>query len=98
MNIKNKGKYEIVLLSTKGCIGCSIMDDIITKALKESSKTIKYTILDVRSDERGSKMAKELNVKDFPTIVFISNGIIKYHYTGNMPVAVIVRWIDIHLV
>ena len=48
MNIKNKGKYEIVLLSTKGCIGCSIMDDIITKALKESSKTIKYTILDVR--------------------------------------------------
>ena len=90
----------LLLITTKGCLGCNIAKDIILSALDNTSKTIDFKMQDVGSIDR--KFIITNKIKDFPTLVFIKsingNEEILFKYTGTMPKAVINRWIDVYFI
>lgn len=84
---------KIVLITTKGCAGCSIMDKLIKQALEVTSKKITYEtkdVLEIRKDTRNN-----LKLNDFPTVLFFKNNRLTRKEIGTRPVIVILRWIDI---
>ena len=85
---------KIVLITTKGCAGCNIMHRLIREALKSTSKKIEFSIRD--KDEVGKKWLAQNQITDFPTTIFIKDGIIKFKYVGTNPAIVILRWIDVY--
>ena len=90
-------KYTIILLTTAGCEGCSIMHSNTLEAVNMSHKDIEYKRVDMLKDTEETKQyCRKYNITDFPTILFFDNDTFKYKYTGSMPVVVVLRWIDIH--
>ena len=84
---------KIVLVTTKGCEGCNIMNNSIKQALKCTSKKIEYVVKDVKELTKEEKV--KIKASDFPTTVFYRNGRITRKQIGTMPYIVVVRWIDI---
>lgn len=90
-------KYTIILLTTAGCQGCSVMHSNTLEAVHMSHKDIEFKRVDMLKDTKETEQyCKKYNITDFPTILFFSNEELKYKYTGSMPVVVVLRWIDIH--
>ena len=69
-------KY-LYLITTKGCQGCKIMKDI----LDNNFSNIRIRVQDVRF----VPLCIKTNVKltDFPTLVFIKDDVIMYHFSGT---------------
>ena len=84
---------KIVLITTKGCEGCSIMRNSIKQALNNTSKKIEYITKDI-SDLTKAEKAK-LKSSDFPTILFVKNNRIVRKEIGTKPYIVVLRWIDV---
>ena len=84
---------KILLITTKGCEGCSIMHKSIKQALDYTSKTIEYVVKDITELTKEEK--SKLKTSDFPTTVFYKNNRITRKEVGTRPYIVIVRWIDI---
>lgn len=88
----------LLLITTKGCLGCNIAKDIILSALEDTSKIIDFKIQDVGNIDKSFITSNK--IKDFPTLVFIESSFNKekvlFKYTGTMPKAVINRWIDVY--
>lgn len=90
-------KYKIILLTTAGCDGCQVMHQNTVEAINMSHKPIEFKRIDLIKDaDETKKCCKYFGVKDFPTILLFDGEDLKLKYTGSMPVAVILRWIDIH--
>lgn len=87
---------EILLITTKGCEGCKIQENLIQDAIKNSGLDITFNKADV-NDCRKSWL-KIHNVKDFPTtMMFDDANELKFQFSGTRPVIVIERYIDVHL-
>lgn len=87
---------EILLITTKGCEGCKIQENLIKEAIKNSGLDITFNKADV-NDCRKSWL-KIHNVKDFPTtMMFDDANELKFQFSGTRPVIVIERYIDVHL-
>lgn len=88
---------EIMLITTKGCAGCSIMRANINKALASTKKeNIQYTEIDHKDLlDKNRKQYLAINPTDFPTVVFKRNHRIVRKEVGTRPVIVVLRWIDI---
>lgn len=71
----------IYLITTKGCEACRIMADIMLAVLDELKGTT-LLIRDVLDIPMFIRVDVPLN--DFPTLVFIKDGVIKYHASGTM--------------
>lgn len=84
---------KIVLVTTKGCEGCKIMNNNIKQALNCTSKQIEYVVKDVTELTKEEKT--KIKASDFPTTVFYRNSRIIRKQIGTMPYIVVVRWIDI---
>lgn len=88
----------LLLITTKGCLGCNIAKDIILSALEDTSKTIDFKMQDAENIDKKYLISNR--IKDFPTLVFIrsinNKEEILFKYTGTMPKAVINRWIDVY--
>lgn len=84
---------KIVLITTKGCEGCSIMNKSIKYALNNTSKKIEYVIKDIT--ELDKKEKSKLKTFDFPTTVFYKNNRITRQEIGSRPYIVVLRWIDV---
>lgn len=69
-------KY-LYLITTEGCQGCKIMKDILVNNFSD----IRIRIQDVRFIPMWIKVNVKLT--DFPTLVFIKNDIIRYHFSGT---------------
>lgn len=69
-------KY-LYLITTEGCQGCKIMKDILINNFSD----IRIRIQDVRFVPMWIKVNVKLT--DFPTLVFIKNDIIRYHFSGT---------------
>lgn len=67
----------LYLITTKGCQGCNIMRNI----LDEHFSNIRVIV----GDYKHIPAWIETNVKatDFPTLVFIKDDVIKYHFSGT---------------
>ena len=88
---------EIMLITTKGCEGCSIMRASINKALALTKKEgIYFHEIDVEKlREENIILYTNLKLRDFPTIVFKKDNIITRKEVGTKPYIVVLRWIDI---
>ena len=84
---------KILLITTKGCEGCSIMHKNIKQALDCTSKTIEYVVKDITELTKEEK--SKLKTSDFPTTVFYKNNKITRKEVGTRPYIVVVRWIDV---
>lgn len=84
---------KIVLVTTKGCEGCSIMRNSIKQALNNTSKKIEFVIKDITELTKEEK--SKLKTSDFPTTIFYRNNRITRQEVGTRPYIVVVRWIDV---
>lgn len=84
---------KILLITTKGCEGCSIMHKSIKQALNCTSKTIEYVVKDIT--ELAKEEKSKLKTSDFPTTIFYKNNRITRKEVGTRPYIVVVRWIDV---
>lgn len=69
-------KY-LYLITTEGCQGCKIMKDILDK----NFSNIRIRVQDIRFVPMWIKTNVKLT--DFPTLVFIKNDVIRYHFSGT---------------
>ena len=90
----NNAMNKIILITTKGCEGCSVMRANTTHAVTTSRIDIEFEIKDV--SELDKKALRTYGIKDFPTILFFKDNALKHKYIGSMPSIVITRWIDIY--
>lgn len=76
-----QNKKVMYLITTKGCEACHIMSDIMLAVLDELKGTtlIIRDVLDIPMFIRT-----DIPLNDFPTLVFIKDGVIKYHASGTM--------------
>ena len=84
---------KIVLVTTKGCEGCNIMNNSIKQALKCTSKKIEYVVKDVKELTKEEKT--KIKASDFPTTIFYKNDRIIRQEVGTRPYIVVLRWIDV---
>lgn len=87
-------KNKILLITTKGCDGCTIAKRNIFQALSNTSKKINLEIRDC--EELTKTYIRKLGIKDFPAIILLKDDEIKVKYVGSVPTIVILRWIDVH--
>ena len=91
---------KIILITTKGCVGCKIQRENIEKAIINSKINIGFEVIDfdtLTKKEVIEYRNKRVFLKDFPTTVFINNDVITFHTVGSLPKIVNVRYIDLYL-
>ena len=84
---------KILLITTKGCEGCSIMHKSIKQALNNTSKKIEYVTKDITELSKDEK--SKLKTSDFPTTIFYRNNRITRQEVGTRLYIVVLRWIDV---
>lgn len=87
-------KRKILLITTKGCEGCKILDRIIQKALDTYDKEVDYEIKD--KDNIDVDFLKKHHINDFPTTILYKNNSIVFMFVGTKPVNVINNYMSIH--
>lgn len=83
-----------MLITTKGCEGCKIMDNIIQKALDLYGKPVDYEIKD--KDNIDIEFLKKHHINDFPTTILYQDNLIVYIVTGTKPATVISKDMTMH--
>ena len=86
-------RNKILLVTTRGCEGCAIMNKNIKEALQRTSKKIVYETIDIKDVDKSFRNAN--NLKDFPTIFTFRYGTKVRKEVGTRPTIVILRWFDI---
>lgn len=84
---------KIVLITTRGCEGCSVMRYSINSAILYSSKEIEFEAKDVSTLDIVER--NNLKLRDFPTTLFYKDGNLVRKEVGTRPYIVVLRWIDI---
>lgn len=84
---------KIVLITTEGCEGCSIMRKSIDRAIVLTKKEIEREVKDMK--EVGSKYLRTFGIRDFPTTLFFKDDKLLRKEVGTRPYIVVLRWIDI---
>ena len=85
---------KILLLTTKNCLGCSVIKKSIEQAINKTSVPIEFEEKDMTDVKKA--FLKANNIKDFPTVMFYKDNKCVLLSTGSKPEPVITRWIDIH--
>ena len=85
---------RIMLITTKGCEGCTIARNSIKDAISQTKKSISFEEIDV--NEVNKKFLKTFDIEDFPAILLFKDEKLKVKKIGSVPSIVILRWIDIN--
>ena len=67
---------RIMLITTKGCEGCTIARNSIKDAISQTKKSISCEEIDV--NEVNKKFLKTFDIEDFPAILFFKDKKLKY--------------------
>lgn len=78
MNL-NKSKI-IYLITTKNCSACNCMKNIF-KDIQKDITSLQVITLDFQDVPLWIK--NDINLTDFPTVVFVENNVIKYSFVGT---------------
>ena len=73
----SKGIY---LITTYKCSACKCMENILNDIQKDNST---FTITSTDFTKVPEWLKTNITLTDFPTVVFIDNNIIKYHFVGT---------------
>lgn len=72
----------VYLATTEGCLGCKIMQNILDKVYKANLYTFITKV--VHFDELPNFIKVNVPLNDFPLLVFVEDGVIKYHIDGTI--------------
>ena len=73
---------HIYLATTKGCEACRIMEKILKQVQRNNDYTFSIQVRDYKLIPEFIKV--NVNLTDFPTLIFLENDIIKYHVSGTI--------------
>lgn len=71
----------VYVITTYKCSACKCMEYIL-KEIQKDNPTFTITITDF--NEVPEWIETNVTLTDFPTIVFVENDVIKYHFTGTL--------------
>lgn len=71
----------VYLVTTKGCESCRIMENILNKVFNCLSS---FTIEVKEFNELPFWIKTNVAIKDFPTLIFVEENVIKYHCSGTI--------------
>lgn len=86
---------KILLITTDGCDACKIMDGVIKEALSNTRRKVDYEKVNFKI--LPVNYLKRFKFKDFPTIQYIVDDVVKFQTVGSYPYPVVNRYIDIYL-
>lgn len=72
----------IYIVTTYKCSACKCMEYIL-KEIQKDNHTFTITTTDFQKVPEWIK--NNITLTDFPTVIFIDNDVIKYHFTGTLP-------------
>ena len=78
MNSSNKVVY---IITTIKCSACKCMEYIL-KEIQKDNPTFTITTTDFHDVPEWIK--NNITLTDFPTVIFIDNDVIKYHFIGTL--------------
>lgn len=81
----------IYLVTTIGCYACKCMKNILEEIQKDN-KT--FTIITEDFRDVPEYISNNIILTDFPTVVFIKNNVIKYHFTGTKSKSKVIKIIE----
>ena len=87
-------KKKVLLITTKGCEACRIMDNIIQLALDNYDSQVDYEIKD--KDNIDIEFLKEKHIDDFPTTILYQDNRIVFMFVGTKPAEVVRKYMTIH--
>lgn len=85
MNSSNKVVY---IITTYKCSACKCMEYILKEIQKDNST---FTITTTDFHDVPEWIKNNIILTDFPTVIFIDNGVIKYHFIGTLPERKVVK-------
>lgn len=71
----------IHIITTYKCSACKCIEAIIKDIQKENHS---FEIISYDFNDAPAFIKRNINLTDFPTVVFIENDIIKYHFIGTL--------------
>ena len=87
-------KRKLLLITTKGCEACQIMDNIIRRALYLYGKPVEYEIKSrLQVDDN---FIREHHIDDYPTVVLYQDDIVVFITTGTKPAEALKKDMVIH--
>lgn len=75
-------KFHIFLVTTEGCAGCKIMDNLLRKVLDKTTD-INYHVSDYTKFRHKNKKLDKF--RDFPTVLLVDDGEVKARIVGTEP-------------
>lgn len=81
----------VYVVTTHKCSACKCIEYILKEVLKEHPT---FTITTVDFKEVPEWLKNNVLMTDFPTVIFLDNDIIKYHFTGTLPKSKIIGIIE----
>ena len=88
-------KRKILIITTKNCLGCTILINNIQTVLAKSNKDITLEIKDFT--EVPKRILHKYRAFDYPFVVFTRDDEVTFKSTGSTHVNVIQRYIDLYL-
>lgn len=80
MNKTNK--FHIFLVTTEGCVGCKVMENILRRVL-DKTDNIAFHVSDYTKFRHKKKKLDKF--RDFPTTLFVNDGEVKSRIVGTQP-------------
>ena len=88
-------KRKILIITTKNCLGCTILINNIQTVLAKSNKDI--TLENKDFTEVPKRILHKYRAFDYPFVVFTRDDEVTFKFTGSTHVNVIQRYIDLYL-
>lgn len=86
---------RILIITTKNCLGCTILVNNVQTVVAKSSKNITLEIKDF--NEVPKRILHQYKAFDYPFVVFIKDGEVTFKFSGSTHINVIQRYIDLYL-
>ena len=88
---------KLYLITTKGCEGCAILDNIVKSVLSKIERPVSYNVIDVANSEQINEFPFPFIYKtftDFPSLVFVVGDELKFIHTGTCTKTTVREMID----
>ena len=80
MENKSNSNKVVYIITTAKCSACKCMESILNDIQKDNST---FTINSTDFTKIPEWLKTNIILTDFPTVVFIDNDVIKYHFVGT---------------
>ena len=77
---KNNSNKVVYIVTTAECSACKCMKNILNDIQKDN---FTFTITSTDFTKVPEWLKTNITLTDFPTVVFIDNDVIKYHFVGT---------------